>query len=201
MYRPRCVCVPSARKVSSGPYEEEDRPSAPSPTQARKATRAIEWRVSLFMGSSGLPRMISRIFLFFIVQAALRDGAFAQVGEIIRRNAPCAHCPPRTLVSLPWHVLICAPALAASVAELVDALDSKSSAERRAGSIPAGGTTSKHQTVSSCIIFSSSTLKVENPLALFDPPCIIPSQHLVGTSDGTSPSTSRRYQHARQGCH
>jgi hypothetical protein len=42
---------------------------------------------------------------------------------------------------LALHVLICAPALAASVAELVDALDSKSSAERRAGSIPAGGTT------------------------------------------------------------
>jgi hypothetical protein len=32
----------------------------------------------------------------------------------------------------------------ASVAELVDALDSKSSAERRAGSIPAGGTTHQH---------------------------------------------------------
>jgi hypothetical protein len=47
-----------------------------------------------------------------------------------------------TLVSLPSHVLRFAPARIqqASVAELVDALDSKSSAERRAGSIPAGGT-------------------------------------------------------------
>ena len=35
----------------------------------------------------------------------------------------------------------------ASVAELVDALDSKSSAVRRAGSIPAGGTKPKNYTV------------------------------------------------------
>src|SRR5206468_7996072 len=54
-----------------------------------------------------------------------------------------------TLVISAAHVLRCAPALAASVAELVDALDSKSSAERRAGSIPAGGTNSLQQTVPS----------------------------------------------------
>jgi integrase len=79
--------------------------------------------------------MISRIFLFFIVRAALPAAVF-----LGRRD----HTPDRrtrALVFLASHVLRCAPALAASVAELVDALDSKSSAERRAGSIPAGGTT------------------------------------------------------------
>ena len=71
-YRPRWACGPSARKVSSGPYADEDRPSAPSPTHARKATSAIEWRVSAFIGSSGLPRIISRIFLFFMRQAGMQ---------------------------------------------------------------------------------------------------------------------------------
>jgi hypothetical protein len=59
----------------------------------------------------------------------------------------------QTLVSLQLHVLRCPPALAASVAELVDALDSKSSAERRAGSIPAGGTTSKQSSIPNYPVF------------------------------------------------
>ncbi len=35
----RCVCAPSARYASSGPYEDDESPSAPSPIQARNATR------------------------------------------------------------------------------------------------------------------------------------------------------------------
>src|SRR5215813_1497495 len=34
---------PSALNASSGPYDDDDRPSAPSPTQARNATSDIWW--------------------------------------------------------------------------------------------------------------------------------------------------------------
>jgi hypothetical protein len=52
---------PSAKNASSGPYEDEDRPSAPSPIQAIIAIRAI-W--SLIFGLSafnGLP--INTVFI------------------------------------------------------------------------------------------------------------------------------------------
>jgi hypothetical protein len=44
----------------------------------------------------------------------------------------------------------------ASVAELVDALDSKSSAVRRAGSIPAGGTTYSHDAKKPALFLGSA---------------------------------------------
>jgi hypothetical protein len=34
---------PSALNASSGPYDDDDRPSAPSPTHARNATSDIWW--------------------------------------------------------------------------------------------------------------------------------------------------------------
>jgi hypothetical protein len=89
----------------------------------------------------------------------------------------------------------------ASVAELVDALDSKSSAVRRAGSIPAGGTTQSYQAVLSHIAAFVSTMKVENSLALLDPSSIIRSRQFVGTSDGIPPLMAGRYHHMRPRCH
>ena len=41
MNKPRWVCAPSARNASSGPYAEDDKPSAPKPTQARNAISAM----------------------------------------------------------------------------------------------------------------------------------------------------------------
>ena len=59
-YSPKCWWTPSALNASSGPYADDDRPSAPSPTHARNATSASECRVSLFSGSSARPRTRSR---------------------------------------------------------------------------------------------------------------------------------------------
>ncbi len=39
----RCGCAPSARNASSGPYDDDDRPSEPSPTHAKNATSASWW--------------------------------------------------------------------------------------------------------------------------------------------------------------
>ena len=42
--RLRCVCRPSARNASSGPYADEDSPSAPSPTHAKNAMSERVWK-------------------------------------------------------------------------------------------------------------------------------------------------------------
>src|SRR5712692_11308013 len=40
----RYWCSPSALKASSGPYDDDDSPSAPSPTQARNAASEMCWK-------------------------------------------------------------------------------------------------------------------------------------------------------------
>src|SRR5215470_4384852 len=49
------VCSPSARNASSGPYAEDESPSAPSPIQARNANRETLWKISGASGSLALP--------------------------------------------------------------------------------------------------------------------------------------------------
>ena len=51
----RTVCPPRARNASSGPYEEEEIPSAPSPTQAKKAMRETLWKIFGSKRSRGAP--------------------------------------------------------------------------------------------------------------------------------------------------
>src|SRR3990172_8251633 len=54
--RARTVCPPRARYASSGPYEEEEIPSAPSPTQAKKAISETLWKIFGSKRSRGAPR-------------------------------------------------------------------------------------------------------------------------------------------------
>src|SRR3989337_2527808 len=61
--RARTVCPPRARYASSGPYEEEEIPSAPSPTPAKKAIRETLWKSFGSTGAGGPrtgPRLIRR---------------------------------------------------------------------------------------------------------------------------------------------
>ncbi len=60
MYSPRCVCAPSALNASSGPYADDESPSAPRPTHAMNAASAMCWRVVWLKGSSGAPITQSR---------------------------------------------------------------------------------------------------------------------------------------------
>ena len=53
--RARTVCPPRARYASSGPYEEEEIPSAPSPTHAKKAMRETLWKIFGSKRSRGAP--------------------------------------------------------------------------------------------------------------------------------------------------
>src|SRR3972149_11754997 len=53
--RARTVCPPRARYASSGPYEEEEIPSAPSPPQAKKAMRETLWKIFGSKRSRGGP--------------------------------------------------------------------------------------------------------------------------------------------------
>src|SRR5512135_1552141 len=50
------ACGPSALYASSGPYADDERPSAPSPTQARKAISETWWKTPGSVARSGLPR-------------------------------------------------------------------------------------------------------------------------------------------------
>src|SRR5437868_1178559 len=56
----RCACCPSALYASSGPYADDDRPSAPRPTQARKATSEVWWKISGSVTLRALPITIRR---------------------------------------------------------------------------------------------------------------------------------------------
>src|SRR5512138_2112914 len=56
------MCSPSVLYASSGPYEDEERPSAPSPTHARNATSETEWKMRLSAMSFGLPTTTVRTF-------------------------------------------------------------------------------------------------------------------------------------------
>src|SRR5438445_9959824 len=69
MNKPRWVCAPSARNASSGPYADEDSPSAPRPTQARNAASAMCWRVLALNGSSGLPMTRCRSFSYVVIRS------------------------------------------------------------------------------------------------------------------------------------
>src|SRR5882672_10203146 len=57
------VCSPSARNVSSGPYADDDRPSAPSPTHASSATSESLWNASGSLMSLGGPKRKRRMRL------------------------------------------------------------------------------------------------------------------------------------------
>src|SRR5439155_26569388 len=70
MKSPRWVCSPSARNASSGPYADDDNPSAPSPTHARNAAGAMCWRVVWLTGSSGAPMTSRRIFSYVVMAAS-----------------------------------------------------------------------------------------------------------------------------------
>ena len=49
------MCAPSARNASSGPYADDESPSAPRPTQARSATSEMLWWVRGSWTSRGAP--------------------------------------------------------------------------------------------------------------------------------------------------
>ncbi len=51
----RYSCPRIARNASSGPYDDDESPSAPRPTQARKATSESLWKTLGSVGSLGLP--------------------------------------------------------------------------------------------------------------------------------------------------
>src|SRR5512143_2023997 len=55
--------VPRARNASSGPYAEDESPSAPRPTHARNATRDTRWKMWGSLTSRGLPRRTWEILL------------------------------------------------------------------------------------------------------------------------------------------
>src|SRR5215471_21563734 len=61
----RYACEPtrSDRNASSGPSDEDDRPSAPRPTQARNATSETWWKIR---GSSGSRAFPTRIVLIVV---------------------------------------------------------------------------------------------------------------------------------------
>src|ERR1051326_2816398 len=56
----RYVCSPSWRYASSGPYAEEDNPSAPRPTQAKNAINDSLWARPESFTSRGRPNKIRR---------------------------------------------------------------------------------------------------------------------------------------------
>src|SRR5438445_4114547 len=55
----KCACAPSALYASSGPYADDERPSAPRPTQARNVTSETRWKTCGSVTSRGGP-MTSR---------------------------------------------------------------------------------------------------------------------------------------------
>src|SRR5438874_11584043 len=61
----RCACAPSALYASSGPYADEERPSAPRPTHARKDTRETWWKIRGSLTSRGGPMIMRRMFRIF----------------------------------------------------------------------------------------------------------------------------------------
>src|SRR3990172_4418954 len=91
--RARTVCPPRARYASSGPYEEEEIPSAPSPTQAKKAMSETLWKIFGSNRSRGAPnrtRFTRRyresfsigVFIFLErVFGAVRSGEYTTVQE------------------------------------------------------------------------------------------------------------------------
>jgi len=56
----RTGCTPRVRNASSGPYDEEETPSAPSPTHAKKAIRETCWKIFGSKMSRGAPKRILR---------------------------------------------------------------------------------------------------------------------------------------------
>lgn len=56
----RYVCWPRALKASSGPYEDDERPSDPRPIHARRGMRDNLWNIDGSLTSRGVPM----IFLF-----------------------------------------------------------------------------------------------------------------------------------------
>src|SRR3954471_23861196 len=61
----RCACCPSALYASSGPYADDERPSAPRPTQARNATSEVWRKISGSLTLRALPMTKRRILLIF----------------------------------------------------------------------------------------------------------------------------------------
>src|SRR5438105_2898625 len=103
----RCVCGPSALYASYGPYADDERPSAPRPTQARKAIRVVWWKISGSLTSRALPitirrrrRIVSspRSSSLFIATSNLHlrselDHLIRRQTEVLRGAARIAHHP------------------------------------------------------------------------------------------------------------
>src|SRR5512139_235238 len=68
----RTVCPPSARYASSGPYDEEEMPSAPSPTHAKKAIRETLWKIFGSRRSRGAPSR-NRFARWYQVSRSMRS--------------------------------------------------------------------------------------------------------------------------------
>src|SRR5262245_6351685 len=68
------MCSPRVLYAASGPYEDEDSPSAPRPTHARKATRDSEWKTRLSWMSFGLPTTTVRTFSASVGSSSLGSG-------------------------------------------------------------------------------------------------------------------------------
>jgi hypothetical protein len=104
-----------------------------------------------------------------------------------RRNQPVSKVAPCGLMR---HNAACV----AGMAEQVDARDSKSRAERRAGSIPAPGTKNMFYTVSRSLktrsAFSSAGFLLSQAIA----PCSITYQHFVGFFVGMCKTVKTTYQ-------
>src|SRR5450755_3472061 len=116
MYSPRWVCAPSALNASSGPYAEEERPSAPRPTHAMNAASAMCCRLFWLNGSRGAPITHSRICSYLITSgtsavasrmralAATRDDARRWFG--LRRGC-CVRAATQHDKTLLWRFLLC----------------------------------------------------------------------------------------------
>jgi hypothetical protein len=83
----RYACDPRALNASSGPYAEEDNPSAPRPTQARKAARETAWKIRGSMGSRAFPTRIVFIVLGKVCPVRGRGGIMFLGWEDVKRAA------------------------------------------------------------------------------------------------------------------
>src|ERR1700686_1818975 len=113
----RCVCGPSALYASSGPYADDERPSAPRPTQARKAMRVVWWKISGSLTSRALPitmrrrrRIVSspRSTSLFIATSNLHlraelDHLVRRQTEVLRGTARIAHHPSEQALAPDGH--------------------------------------------------------------------------------------------------
>src|ERR1700686_1378204 len=113
----RCVCAPGALYASAGPYADDERPSAPRPTQARKAMRVVWWKISGSLTSRALPITIRRrraivssphSSSLFIATSNLHlrselDHLIRRQTEVLRGAARIAHHPSEETLAPDGH--------------------------------------------------------------------------------------------------